>query len=263
MEVKTQVKNMIENYIAQYQRKPEIVTEWGTPLVGFADADSPEIQKLKEVVSPEHDMPKNVIAEARIIIAYFLPFTRAVAETNKKPDNLASEEWARAYEETNVLLTNLNEHIIKELKSRGFQAGVSKESSVFYRNELISHWSQRHIAKAAGLGTFGINNMLITEKGCCGRYSSVVTNLNVEADSPLEEEYCLYKSHVICGVCVKHCPSGALTFDGYDRYKCYEVCLKNAQKHKGYGASYTDGSGEDIGSEVCGKCVVNAPCTFR
>ena len=68
--------------------------------------------------------------------------------------------------------------------------------------------------------------MLITKTGCCGRYSTIVTNLDVQADSPLEEEYCLYKKNGTCGVCVQHCPSGALTFDGFNRYKCYDVCKK-------------------------------------
>ena len=35
--------------------------------------------------------------------------------------------------------------------------------------------------------------MLITRKGCCGRYNIMITNLDVEADRHREEEYCLYK----------------------------------------------------------------------
>ena len=45
----------------------------------------------------------------------------------------------------------------------------------------------------------------------CGRYFTIVTNLPVEADKPLKEENCLYKRGKSCGVCVKHCPSGALS----------------------------------------------------
>ncbi len=68
--------------------------------------------------------------------------------------------------------------------------------------------------------------MLITKIGCCGRYSTIVTNLDVKPDSPLEDEFCLYKKNKSCGICVKHCPSGALTLDGYDRHKCYVVLRK-------------------------------------
>lgn len=41
---------------------------------------------------------------------------------------------------------------------------------------------------------------------------------------------------------------------------------KNAELYTEFGSSYTDESGENpnsVGSEVCGKCVVNTPCTFR
>ncbi len=107
--------------------------------------------------------------------------------------------------------------------------------------------------------------MLITKVGCCGRYNTIVTNLDVKADSPLKEELCLYKKNGSCGICVKHCPSGALTLDGYDRHKCYIVLRKNGELYTEFGSSYTDESGDDpnsVGSEVCGKCVVNTPCTF-
>lgn len=107
--------------------------------------------------------------------------------------------------------------------------------------------------------------MLITKIGCCGRYSSILSNLDVKPDSPLKDEFCLYKKNGSCGICVKNCPSGALTLDGYDRHKCYAVLRKNAELYTDFGSSYTDVSGNQpnsIGSEVCGKCVVNTPCTF-
>ncbi len=35
--------------------------------------------------------------------------------------------------------------------------------------------------------------MLISEKGCVGRYYSIVTRLDIEADSIIEEERCTFK----------------------------------------------------------------------
>lgn len=58
---------------------------------------------------------------------------------------------------------------------------------------------------------------------------------------------------------------GALTLEGYDRHKCYKILRKNAELYKGFGSSYLDESGEQsnsAGSEVCGKCLVNTPCSF-
>lgn len=81
----------------------------------------------------------------------------------------------------------------------------------------------------------------------------------------MKTEQCLYKQKKTCGVCVKHCPVNALTYEGYDRKKCYAMCRENAQEHTEFGSSYLNSAGEvnAAGSEVCGKCVTYAPCTYK
>lgn len=256
---------------------------WQEPLVGFADAASEYIAGLRKTVHPAHQLPRDVMPDAKIVIAYFVPFSRWVTETNKdKPGagsaagfNPASPQWAESYELTNNMFGRLNEHIIKVIRNMGYEAATAPEAAVFYRDEVISHWSFRHLAYAAGLGTFGLNNMLITEKGCSGRCNTVITNLDIKPDMPKKEEACLYKRNGSCMACLAKCPTGALTKTGFDRHRCYEQCLKNAGIYKDFGSSYvpeTDMSeaGADclgevagIGSEVCGKCIAGLPCTFR
>ena len=263
--MKKQITEMIHNFVNEYGRKNNTSTKWGEALVGFANANDPYILNLKELITPTHELPTDVLSDASIVIAYFVPFTKELADTNGFSGDISSPEWALAYEETNAMFVKLNEYIILELRKMGYHADVSPEASTFDQKILKSNWSHRHFAKAAGLGTFGINNMLITKIGCCGRYSTIVTNLDVSPDSPLEDELCLYKKNGSCGICVEHCPSGALTLNGYDRHKCYAVLRKNAELYTEFGSSYTDESGENpnsVGSEVCGKCVVNLPCTF-
>ena len=263
--MKEKITKMIQGFVTSYEKRTDISTRWGKPLVGFADANHPYILKLKDIITPAHELPTDIIKDASIVIAYFVPFTKELANTNGHSSNIASPEWALAYEETNAMFNNLNEYIISWLQKSGYHACVSKEASTFNQKTLKSNWSHRHFARAAGLGTFGINNMLITKSGCCGRYSTIVTNIDVEPDKLLENEYCLYKRNGSCGICIKHCPSGALTLDGYDRQKCYSVLRKNAKLYTEFGSSYTDESGaipNSMGSEVCGKCVVNTPCAF-
>lgn len=255
--MKKWIQEIIENFIREYEQHTE--TKWGSPIVGFADAK--KLGELKELVSPEHGMPQDMISDATVVIAYFVPFLKEMADTNKF-EGLSSPEWAQAYEETNIMLTAINEHIIGELKNKGYDAAMHHEAGRFNKEKLISNWSQRHIAFEAGLGTFGMNNMLITEKGCCGRYSTVITNLDVTPDSPQVAERCLYKSSGKCGACMKKCPKGALTPEGFDRHKCYEMCLENAEIYTAFGSSYTTDDEEINGSEVCGKCVAGMPCAF-
>lgn len=263
--MKTRVKNTIERFIEDYEARSEISTVWGPPQVGFADARHPYIRNLKKLIGQDHKMPEDVLEDASVVVAYFVPFTKELAESNAALGELASSQWARAYEETNAMLSDLNQHLTEKFREWGYQAGVSPEAATFDQKKLKSNWSHRHFAYAAGLGTFGLNNMLITRAGCCGRYSTVVTNLQTETDRPIEEELCLYKKNGNCGVCVRRCRAQALTLEGYDRNRCYEVCKENAQVHTGYGNSYQNKEGDgpnSEGSEVCGKCVVKLPCSF-
>ena len=236
---------------------------WQEPLVGFADAKGEYIKQLRRIAHPQHQMPQEVMADAKTIIVYFVPFEEWVSQSKngQSNENLASPQWAESYELTNAMFSRLNEHIINTINSMGYEASEAPEAGVFYRDEVNSHWSFRHLAYAAGLGTFGINNMLITEKGCCGRYNAIVTNLEIDADSMKKEEACLYKKDGTCGACMKTCPAGALSEDGFDRHKCYDQCLKNAKIYNNFGSSY--GGEEEYGSEVCGKCIVGMPCAHK
>ncbi len=263
--IKKKISLQIADYVKKHMEKPGITTKWGKPLVGFADAADPYIRALKEVIGPLHSTPADVLDEASIVIAYYVPFTIELAESNAKFGRLASPEWALAYEQTNAMFGPLNTHLIDFLEGMGYKAAVSKEASKFPRETLISNWSHRHFAYAAGLGTFGLNNMLITKSGCCGRYFTIVTNLDVIPDSPLSEELCLYKKNGSCGVCVKNCPVEALSTSEYRRQTCYSLLRENAERYTEFGSSYQDEADENAvskGTQVCGKCITASPCAF-
>ncbi len=257
---KQRITEQIRDMIRAYEKST--VTKWGDPLVGFAGAA--KVAKLRGIVSPGHAQPEQILPGAETVISYFVPFLEETAQTNTAA-GLASPQWAQAYEETNVMLACINEQLICRLKEEGIRGRVPQEAAVFDRELLRSDWSQRHIAYLAGLGTFGLNNMLITEKGCCGRISSIVTDLKIAPDVPMTKELCIYKQAGKCGICADRCEAGALTRQAYDRKKCYEICLKNAKVHNHYGSSYTssDDDSEEIGSEVCGKCIAGMPCAFK
>ena len=220
---------------------------------------------LTETMRRSHQLPEDVMENASIVLCCFIPFTKKVALSNKSTDQLASAEWAQAYEITNGMFPALSNIVIELLKKHGYNGLTAPEAVVFDNKILKSNWSHRHFAYAAGIGTFGLNNMLITKAGCCGRLTTIVTNLDVEPGKPMEMEQCLYKQKGVCGVCVEHCPAHALTYDCYDRKKCYDMCRENAMKHTEYGSSYLNSEGAEntMGSEVCGKCVTYAPCTYK
>lgn len=245
-ELKEKIAGLVREYVKIYPSENGTPEMWRIPLVGFADVNDPYIRALPQIVAEGHQMPEDLMGNPNVIISYFIPFTRELARENVGiENNAASESWASAYKITNDMMAKLNVYLVEELKKLGYQAAAS--NAVMDYEILKSNWSHRHIAYAAGLGTFGINNMLITKDGCCGRYNSIVANIPVEPDHHLEAENCLYKSKGICKKCVENCFSGALTIEGFDRKKCYETCEKNVELY---------------GVDVCGKCVTNIPCAF-
>lgn len=254
---------LIDGMLRDREADPDCLVRWGTPQVGFADAHGPEISRLRDVASPSHMAPEEILPGARTIVSYFLPFTRALDRTNLPPGEVPSMEWAVAYEETNGMIRRINKALIDWLASTGAESREPEAAYRFDRERLVSEWSQRHVAWAAGLGTFGINNMLITPTGCCGRFGSIVTDLTLETDRPLAGELCIYKRTGQCRACIARCPSKALTLKGFNRKSCYELVSRNARIFTGLGSSYSGtGNGPVTGSEVCGKCTTCIPCAF-
>lgn len=259
--MKDKIIQEIKNYIVEENKACIMGPIWQEPIVGFADAKGEYIQELKKIVHPKHQMPEEVMSDAKTVLCYFVPFAEWLTASNGA-EGEASPQWAQSYELTNAMMAKLNEHMSDFIHKLGYEAETAPEAAVFYRDEVISRWSYRHIAYAAGLGTFGLNNMLITDKGCSGRYNCLVTNVDVEADSPRKEEACLYIKNGTCGQCMIKCPAGAITPERFDRHKCYEQCLKNAKIYTGFGSSYAADE-EEYGSEVCGKCIADMPCAHR
>ena len=87
----------------------------------------------------------------------------------------------------------------------------------FDEAKLVSCWSHKHVAYVAGLGKFGLHHMIITQKGCCGRLGSIITNAKITPTQRSTTEFCLYKLDGSCGVCVTKCALHALNADSLDK----------------------------------------------
>lgn len=242
-----ELTSFIQSFVEEYKTANHLEDFWRTPQVGFADAQDLFIQRLPEIIQKNHHRPEDFLPGAGIIVVYFIPFSESISVSNRSGENgAASREWAKGVDHTDVLLDVLGRAVARFLSERGFRSAVPDDASML-KEILSSNWSHRHIAYAAGLGTFGINNMLITDSGCCGRFGTVVTDAPLTAGTHLTEERCLYKSRGICAKCIKNCPSGALSEEGFDRIICYDTCKEN---------------GKRLGVECCGKCMTDIPCEF-
>jgi epoxyqueuosine reductase QueG len=248
--MKKSIREEIEQFIAHYQERRHTATKWRKPLVGFASAGDTLFKQLKSAVSVSHALPKDLLPEARTVIAFFVPFEKSVARSNIS-GMLASLGWAQAYIETNALIEAIGEHMKTYINSSGYAVAVTPPTHNFDKEKLISDWSHRHVAFAAGLGNFGLNNMLITESGCCGRIGSFLTSVDVPPNTRMRAETCLYRYDSSCLRCVERCVNGALHKDHFDRNRCYDMCLRNEDLFRETGKA-----------DVCGKCLVGLPCSF-
>ena len=226
------------------------VTKYREPLVGFASAHDPLFQKMQEIIGPHHWLPTDLLPEAGTVISFFLPFAREVIEANRKGSEVA-REWAIAYIETNELIKTIGLALQDELTPVGIKVVTQPATHNFNEQDLTARWSNKSVAYVAGLGTFGVNHLLITEAGCGGRFGSAVISAEIPATPRPTAENCLYHKNAKCQFCVKNCPTGALTLEGLDKHLCYDHLLE------------VDKQFPDLGlCDICGKCAMG-PCALN
>ncbi|MFZ7102827.1 MAG: epoxyqueuosine reductase [Peptococcaceae bacterium] len=240
----------IKDYIRNYQKGAQIRTRWGEPLIGYADAKDSLFADLQKIIRPTHALPTELLPTAKTVITYFIPFDRQIPLSNLRGRE-SSPEWAVSYIETNDLIVNLNKFLHELLLEANYQSAVLPPTHNFDEEELLSDWSHKHAAYISGLGKFGLHQMLITEKGTCGRLGSVVTECRITATPRSSEEFCLYKYNKTCKKCLEKCVTGALSETSFARHLCYDFLLQMADKYAHEGMA-----------DVCGKCVSVVPCSF-
>jgi epoxyqueuosine reductase QueG len=245
---------------------------YGRALFGFASIDDPLFRDYKGIIGEEHLTPKEAFEqkfgetlEAGTVISIALPVNAAVAKSNRGETSLPSKEWTlgRTFID-DVYKTKIGVFLCDTLTELGGRAFVPSHDGSF-RVKLgartFSTWSERHIAYAAGLGTFSINEALITEAGIAVRLLSAVTDLVLPPSPRPSTDYranCLFCRNGTCGACMKRCPAHAITPGGHDKFLCYQWCYGPDAKALAVsrGAVAKNGAG-------CGLCQTAVPCEYR
>ena len=268
-----QISNEIRRFMldSPASRCPESGEPYfGEPLIGFAAAGDPLFADYKRVIGEFHRTPDEVLtgacgAEARAatVICWVLPITLATRESNRRETVFPSRAWARTRNFGEQCNAALRRHLVSWLQERG-QLAVAPQLAADWREfgetpvGIASSWSERHAAHAAGLGTFSLNDALITPKGIAHRLGSVITDL---ALAPTPRSYpdhlhnCLHYREGTCGMCIDRCPVGALSRAGHDKSVCSRYVYQTVvQALAGeYGVAATG----------CGLCQTKGPCEGR
>ena len=230
----------------------DTTTGYWKPLVRFASADDPRFLDLRRVVDPSHMLPSDLLPGARSVVAFFLPFARWVVEANARYQEQIAPEWATAYVETNTLIGQINARLIETLAEWGIRAAAQPATHNFDPVTLVSRWAHKSVAVIAGLGSFGLHQMVITDAGCAGRFGSLVLDADLPITPAEPRQRCLYFHDGSCLECVQRCPVGALDPSRpLDKQLCRHHQKTVAQKY-----------GVVSPADVCGKCAIG-PCSFE
>ena len=227
------------------------------PLVAFAAADDSLYPALSQsdVIGPHHMGPKEWLPGARSVVVWFLPFTERIVESNR-PEGPPSGEWYLAYHWGETFNSALRDHVAGAIRESGYAAVAPMRDGRFLMQPGTSNWSERHTAYIAGMGSFGLSYSFITDKGCAGRFGSVVTDLDLPPSrrtvSSLRAN-CLAEGDDVCGVCISRCPVNAITAEEKDHAACLGFLRERVVPlyQERYGG---------IRSLCCGKCQTAVPC---
>jgi epoxyqueuosine reductase QueG len=238
------------NHEAAHHR---FVTTYRQPIIGFLAADDPRFAMLSQWTGIEHLMPVDLLPGAQSVIVFFLPFSPEIAVANAQEEKMVALEWAVAYQETNTLIGEINSRLAEVLIQYAVNSAAQPATGNFKQSELRSPWSHKSIAVMAGIGSFGLHQLVITDAGCAGRFGSLVIDAQITAAPPEPKERCEYFEFGTCTACLEACPVDAIAEDQpLDRQACWLQCHEN-------GAGF-----QDIRNiNVCGKCAVMGPCALQ
>jgi epoxyqueuosine reductase QueG len=231
------------------------------PIFAFGSPDDQCFSSFKEpsVIGDHFKLPGEWLPEVKTVISFFLPFTMAVKKGNRRDNLWPSDEWLHGRIEGQALLKKLCIYLQQELIREGYNSLVPSLDERFWSKtgpktdegselSFTSNWSERHVAFASGLGTFGLSRGIITSKGMAGRIGSVLTELYLPPDQKKYEN--IYENCSMCGACVKRCPVNAISIEtGKNHTVCSAFVDKTMEKHKPRYA--------------CGKCQTGVPCESR
>jgi hypothetical protein len=250
----------------------EVEPAFAFPILGVAAGDDPIWESYKTIIGSYHFTPREAWCLAYpelmatpselMVLSWVLPQTQATRQEQSRQKDMTGERWVRTriFGE-NQVNNGLRRHLTASLRERGILAIAPQLLPQWQRLRTpqgypySSPWSERHAAHAAGLGTFGLCDGLITAAGKAHRTGSMVINHPLPlTPRPYQSyhEYCPFLSQGRCGACIKRCPVGALSEKGHDKAICAGFLLGKTQPYVEQNWHF-DGYG-------CGLCQVRVPC---
>lgn len=194
--------------------KKYITVEKEADVVGFAPVERFD-------GAPKGHGPSDWLADAKSVISWGFKINDPVVDSTEYSPSMTPESRRKKAVERSLyyhmghivqdILNDLTSYkIARKLEREGFRAipmpvysqGLygPEEAKIRGTHALFAH---RFAAVRAGLGEFGLNNLVLNPKfGPRVRYSSVITNAELEYDDVVMEKICLGEK---CAKCLQYC----------------------------------------------------------
>lgn len=242
------------------------------PLVNFASGDDPIFTEFKRIIGAWHRTPQEAYESVHgvgswrggTVVSWVMPWSKGLRDSNRVCSERPSLEWTQAYYlSSKILQKKVRAALLQEMERYGVHGVAPADAGWFSIMDApdgkTSPWSERHVGYAAGLGTFGLNNAFISEKGMAVVLNSVIIDAVLQPDSRSAEHHqanCLHFTTGGCGVCIKRCPAKAISANGHDKNGCmmFGYGPKSVLLAKERGVE---------GPAGCALCQVGVPCETR
>ena len=206
------------------------------PLVGFAPVDRwehppPDLPNQFDEWIPQEFWPQTIYPEAETVIVIGLPVQLPIVET------APSIYYHELYNTVNAALDLKAYEISNYLINKGYPSIYLPRDGYgdidIILEKPLTFFSHKHAAYLAGLGSFGLNNVLLTpEFGPRVRFTSIFTTAKIEPSPIKVGDLCTR-----CLACVKNCPVNAVKMEGdfpppVDKITCATRSKKLRNEHR-------------------------------
>lgn len=277
--IKEYVRTSPLNHLTAFNNLP-IVDE---PIVAFANGDDRIFHDLKTIIGEFHLTPREIMEKYVVskrwrfgvtgsidnvgVISWALPITRETRLIERTSPFGGSPRYNHSRWIGIKLYENLEQYVASLLEVLRCNAVAPTQSKLFEIKEMpggwmTANWSERHVAYASGLGTFGLNGLMITSRGCAVYLGSVVCDkaLTPTPRSVSPVANCPFYQDGSCGSCIEHCTGSAISKEGRSNISC----LKNLRDEQA-GKVISLGLDKDLigPAPACGRCSTGVPCEDR
>ena len=228
------------------------------PIIGFAAADDPLFDTFRDphIIGDNWLGPIERMPDAETVVVFYFSFTEEIRNRHRACQEAQNEAWNEGYGGHGKVVGAFARAMTAALEKEGVRVvnptwdmDHPTTTTPFFNGDeddlsFNVPWSTRHVAFAAGLGTFGVHRHIITEKGCCGAMVTLILDCGLEPTKRNYTDPYDYYSH--CRACTRRCPVNGITLKHLRNLK---KCFERTRE-----LMAISGKGN------CGKCMVGVPC---